>query len=291
MAITQNMDYNLFTFLLIIATLATTVWLAMNDLKSGAVYLSLIILTVASLFFVFLFVKEQSNKYGLHLPFEKSHIKAFLKFNFGLLIPLILIIFTPGAKALMPPGFLYSAGGETSFTAVKTADSPFWNMYIIGPTAGVQEELWSAAFWIVGLLIGYLIVLALGISKSKWGTRLVQFLIAAALVAAYFTIMHNLNPFYDSTAKFISALVFRVVMTGVMFFLLGMEFTIGYHIGNNFAWLGFSAVAAGLLSIPGIIILVVYLLMWYWLIREWKLTGMGLRDIFSKDMLPRYKGG
>lgn len=288
MGLNLNKDYSLFSFVLIGATLIGSFWLAINDVKAGSIYFYLMLFTITMIMLIMIFIREDRKEYNLRFPIETSSLRASLKFFLGILIPLLFIFIFPKALNMMNPMMTFNLGAN-SYAAVQQIDKPFWQMFTIGPTAGVLEEFWAMGMWLFGMITGYYIVRRLGL-QNKFAILGMQVVTATIITGGLFSVLHTLNPTYTTTAMFISALVFRIIMSFIMFFILGIEFTIGYHIMNNLIYLGWGTVSKALVTAGGIALIVIILLEIYNLIRQAKKSGEALGEI-TDIKFPQADGG
>lgn len=261
-----NQDRSLIAFILYAATFAGILGLSLLGIPIGDIYFKLAVGTLGVFFFMLLFIKFTNKEYGLKFPVADSNFKGALYFLIGLAIPLLIKLVSKGrflTWKIMAPLQLFNLGPQAvgSYETLIAQANPFFKVFSVVITAGVVEEitLGFGAFSI-GLVMGvFFLKYVMGTDlKSKKG--FIGINIIASLVSMFaFALAHNLNPQYTTLGMFIAAALFRVIMNIAMFYGLGMEFTIGYHMGNNAAFLGGAALFAAIIDPIGIVVVIMLL--------------------------------
>jgi hypothetical protein len=285
---TKLKEFNLLPFILLIYALTGVFWLAANDIKAGTIYLSLMVYAVVLLFFLFIFIREEREDYHLKIPIDTNPLRSSIKFFIGFILPIIFLLIAPAFLKMMNPMLIFNVGSSgtvTSFAAVSTADKPFWQFFTVGPTASVIEEIWAMATWLLGMVIGWYISKRLGVEDNNILTIIIQVVAAAVFTGIFFMTLHQLNPIYTTTSMFISALVFRVAMSAIMFFSLGLEFTIAYHLSNNLVFLGWAVILPGLFSLGGLLLLLLIAFEGFMFIRRWQDADDAWEEVLTKEMV------
>jgi len=262
-----DVDRALITFVLFGFTFAGILGLKLYNIPIGDLYYTLAVGVIVLFMFMLFFIKYSAKEYGIHFPVAKTNGRGALFFLLGLAIPVFLKIITSGKLLtwkFMAPLQLFNLGPQSvgSYETLVAQANPFFKVFSVVITAGVVEEiaLGFGAFSI-GLVIGvWALKYGFGVDlKSKKGFLILN--IFASLVSIFlFVLAHNLNPQYSTASMFIMAALFRAVMNLAMFYGLGLEFTIGFHMANNAVFLGAAAIGAALLDPLGLAIIAVLII-------------------------------
>ena len=293
----RNKNYALITFLLIFFSFFGIIWLVLLDVTAGYLYFVLLIGFFTLWGLARIFIKEEDRKFYLSLPFSRNNGVGALRFFLGFTIPFILkgiLSIFAISFSIIPPLLVFNAvqSGQQSFAALSTQQSAFFSLFNIVIVAGAWEELILAPLLILpAIIFGYAIVLAINslfkksIKTNSIYTKVGVYTFAFIVSLVFFAILHSFNPSYTTTTQFMVAAGFRLLMNILMFFFLGIEFTIGIHMANNFLYLGVSSLFKAMYSnfLGTLAILFVFLIIFIFAIAE-------LRDIItSNNMFARFK--
>jgi len=259
-----NVDRSLLVFVLFGLTFMGIIGLELFAIPIASIYYSLGVGTLVLFFFMLLFIKFTSSEYGITFPVADTNGKGALFFFMGLLIPVMIKLISSGRLLtwkVMAPLQLFNLAPQTisSYETLIAGANPFFKFFSVAVTAGVVEEITlgfgafsiGLVFAIWTLKYGFDVDL-----KSKSGFLAIN-IFASIVSIALFVLAHNLNPQYNTASLFIMAAVFRAVMNLAMFYGLGLEFTIGFHIGNNAVFLGMAAFLAALKDPFGLFIIAI----------------------------------
>jgi len=266
-----NLDRALLAYILFAGTFMGIIGLSVYGIPIGELYFNLAVGSLILFMFMLLFIKYKSKEYGLRLPVQDSNAKAAFMFLFGLILAPLIVLLSAGRLIpwkIMSPLQLFNVGAPQSVASYQTLiaqANPFFKVYSIAITAGVVEELvFGFGAFSVGLIFGiwFLKYVFKRDLRSKGGQIWLNIFASGVSVFA-FVLAHRLNPQYTGI-MFLSAAVFRAAMNIAMFYGFGLEFTMGYHIGNNATFLGMTAILAALLdpvgALVGLFILAVIIL-------------------------------
>jgi len=256
-------NFNLILFSLLIFATIGVFWLQSKGLSAGTLYLSLILLGVAFISFIFFFNREEEKQFNFIIPINESNSRALMALLLGILFVLLINVvsfltdsFSYTPKIMAP---LASFGNsllpiEQSFSALETAGSPAWTFFIIDFTAPIVEE-WELGivFPLVGIILSLLLRRGLKMDFSENGNKIFDFFISMCFSVIIFAILHMFNKTYaNDTSLLLWAGAFRLVLNLIIYKYksLGLMFGIGAHFMNNNIALGLGATISAFLDFP-----------------------------------------
>lgn len=280
-------------FLILLFSIVGTVYLAMNGTKAGTIYAVLISLSFVVLLLLTLLKKDEDKLTDVILiPFSKKFSLSVFFYALGSLIPFILqfiLYFSIGFSLVgfsvpLFTGDIVDAG--QSFSVVELESQTSTKIFNIMYVAGSDETViynWMAM--IFGAIAGTIIIRMFSeernFMKNKKKYRWLILFIAYAFSIFVFVLSHKLNNTYISVGKFIIAGIFLLISNLSMFQLgLPISFWIGYHQSNNLIYLvtllGLVTVLQGFLSLFGVIFVLLWVMIGYYIIKNW--------DVISRDL-------
>ncbi|MFC1754482.1 hypothetical protein ACFL96_13995 [Thermoproteota archaeon] len=294
-----NDNINLIVYLMIIFSGIGVTWLALNNVESGIRYITVFLVSVAFLVVSFFFVNEHQKdtiKKLIKNPFTSDYYMAAGLFLVGWFSRFILEGFfvllkiTWGAQLMVPlSASTIIEDISQSFAIAEATASPFWKWFIAVFTAGSIEEF---AFGFVLMLVGVIIaMLAWRLmfdekEASSDKARIFYLVFALVFTGLLFGGIHKLNASYVSLTLFIVAIAFRLVMNYSIYFLgIFLSFTLGFHQAHNAVWYwatyGASATVNALLSVGGVMVLVIFLLIIIFALRNIEEVAKRIGSLFQ----------
>lgn len=281
-----NDNLNLIIFFSLVLSGIGITWLSLNEVPAGVRYTTLFLVSIAFLVLSFFFIKEdnrESIKTLIKNPFTTDYHVATGLYVLGWLVPplVTLILKIAGIKKFVISNMMIPlATGQIideiaqSFTVAEAQSSPFWQWFITVFTAGsVEEFVFGFVLMLVGVIIGMLLWrLATNTPANSTGAKWFYIIFALIFSSTLFALMHKLNSSYVGY-MFLVAVIFRLFMNmGIHLWGVFISFTLGYHQSNNAVWyftkFGMDATMKALLSPGGIIILIFFGLILYFVLRN-----------------------
>ena len=274
----KDNNYNLVLYSQLILTALGVMWLALNDVKSGTIYVTLFLMISVLFLLSFLFIKEKDNTaYGkFRTPLTSDYDIAIPLYLIGWTLPFIINsligIFSNSFSVTsfmipMSAGSLDNAIVQ-SFAIAQLQSDAFIRLFMMVFVAGTIEELLFGWFLVaIFYLLGKFILKLINNEKDLPFMSASNFkfwfgIIGSVLV---FSGVHNLNSTYAG-AMFVIAMIFRLIMNlSIYAWGLFLSFTIGYHQANNFIYFlqanGSKVVLSALFTLKGLVIISFFVLM------------------------------
>lgn len=294
-----NSNFNLIIYAQIIIAVIGISWLALNNVPSGNLYITIFLVAIGAIFLTFLFLKEEEKSVAKQLiksPFTVDYDVASGLFLLGWLTPILVnfIIKLTGSgfniSQIMIPLQADKVISEIALTfdVAQAQASPFWQWFISVFTAGAIEEFaFGFALMLVGTALGMLVWRL--ITKEPYGTGSKWFSIIFALIFSglLFGGAHGLNATYIGY-MFVIAIIFRLIMNlGIYVFGLFLTFTMGYHQSNNAVWYfnayGANATWNALFSPGGLILLAFFTLIIFYTLRNIDGIAKKLPNVWKRE--------
>lgn len=252
---------NLTAFVLFLLTIVTSMYLYFQGIQSAEFYGWLISISTSILFFAYVILpsKEWGRMVRLHM--EEKTTDANKKFALGFFIAMIISLagylvvgFSPISK-IMSPKFLFS---QNAYQALTIGSTNFNQVLTKGFYAGFVEEFSAGIIMMLagGVALVWFIQLLKGRELTPKETNYTWIIGGMIFSGAFFWVLHNFNPTY-TFIMFVIALIFRLVMNLIIFFI-GASATVGFHLSNNLFTIPIAIIISAFFgSIQGIILFLV----------------------------------
>ena len=282
-----NLNY-LFFFLIVVSFLGS-LFLAMRDFQPGLVYSLIIIGSIGLLFLLFFFLKNDDSLKPLTdfvmIPLTRVRDMAFaIKwYLIGFGIPIVLsLLLRLSQSSFSITSFsipLFGAEFTTGFQSFATAEiggSMPWKIFTVVFTAGTAETfMYNIALPLAFILIGVFTLMLIGSKRplfmSKKNFLKVFMMLSVSLL---FVLSHILNATYQGIMFWIAGLFMLISIASIYWGLVSIIFWVGYHQSNNLMYLieqeGIFQVLQGFYSVFGIIMIIYFFLMIFYVARNWK---------------------
>lgn len=274
----KDTNYNLVLYVQLIFTALGIMWLSLNDVKSGTIYVTLFL--VISVLFILstLFVREKDDKaFGrFRTPLTTNYNIAIPLYLLGWTLPFVingLIGFFSSSFSItsfMIPfaGASIDNGIVQSFSIAQIQSDPFIRMFVMVFVAGTIEEILFGWFIVAILyLMGKFILKLINNEKDLpfMSADSFKFWFSMFGTILIFSGLHTLNSTYVSY-MFIVAMVFRLIMNLTIYsWGLFLSFTMAYHQSNNFMYfwesVGTQTVLSALFTLKGLVVITFFVLM------------------------------
>lgn len=292
-------NFNLIVYTSIIFAGIGVAWLALNDIPAGIRYITILTVGVALLTITFLFVDEDNSKRMskfIKIPFTTDLSVGAGFYLLGWMVPLLINLITTffGTGFNISQLMIPLAGNQINNQIMQTLSvaqaqtNPFWQWFISVFTAGTIEEfVFGFILMFVGVMFGHFIYLLIW-GKEQSDTKMAfwfRTIFALIFTGLIFGGAHGINDTYMGI-MFLIAIGFRLVMnysiyvTGVF-----ITFTLGFHQANNAIWFwseyGASVTIQAFQSIGGVLILIYFSLILYYIMRNIDTVLRKLRESFN----------
>lgn len=281
-------DYQvgILTFVLLVASIAGTVFLASKNLQAGVIYLAFMAGGVVAFVFLTTFAKDEDKPNTvLRVPLAKKFSLSAVTFLLGLLTPLGFTALSQllknlSFKTLIPsvvrsfsivPLFAGEILGTTqSFAVAEIAEKASTQLFNIGFVAGLDEALIFGWFTMhFGVAIGYFVLKALSKEGTSINNPFVLRVFGYATSGLLFVGAHKLNGSYQGY-EFLVAFIFMMVHNITIYEgAIPITFWMGFHMTYNILFLmkilGIVTTLNGFLSIFGAVFIPVVILLVYYI--------------------------